>query len=175
MIKAAPTAALAPSFLCDIRRMLDVAFNGDFTDHDWDHATGGIHVWLVGQAGLISHGSLVQRTLVCSGHTLNAGYVEAVATIATHRRRGHGSIVMRYIHQLIRERYAIGALSTDSPAFYERLGWKRWRGPTLVDAPRGRERTADDDGGVMILETSRTPRLDLDAAIVCDSRPGDVW
>ena len=174
-IQAAETAALSATLLRDIRSMLDNAFDGDFSDDDWRHATGGIHAWLLGPPGLISHGSLVQRTLVCSGHTLSAGYVEAVATATPHRRQGHGTTLMRYINHLIRERYALGALSTDRPAFYESLGWECWRGPTLVDTPLGRERTPDDDGGVMILSTSRTPRLDLDGEIVCDWRAGDAW
>ena len=69
----------------------------------------------------------------------------------------------------------LGALSTGTHAFYKRLGWEEWRGPTFVDGPRGRERTPDDDGGIMILRTSSSPHLDLDGEIVCDWRRGDVW
>ena len=69
----------------------------------------------------------------------------------------------------------VGALSTGTHGFYASLGWERWRGPTFVDAPGGRTPTPDDDGDIMILRTSRSPRLDLDGAIVCDWRPGDVW
>ena len=175
MIQTAQTGALSASFLRDIRNMLDAAFDGDFSDDDWGHAAGGLHVWLSGSAGLISHGSLVPRNLVCSSHTLSVGYVEAVATAIAHRRQGHGTAVMRRINELIRERYTLGALSTGSPAFYERLGWERWRGPTLVALPAGPTRTPDDDGSVMILQTTQTPRLDLDEEIVCDWRSGDVW
>ncbi len=127
-----------------------------------------------GSRGVVSHGSLVERTLVCSGQTLRVGYVEAVATEAAHRRNGHGATVMKHIGELIRERYALGALSTGTPLL-QTLGWESWRGPTFVDGPRGRERTPDDDGGIMILRTSRSPHLDLDGEIVCDWRPGDVW
>jgi aminoglycoside 2'-N-acetyltransferase I len=82
---------------------------------------------------------------------------------------------MKHIGELICERYALGALSTGTHAFYETLGWERWRGPTFVDSPRGRERTPDDDGDIMILRTPRSPGLDLDGDIVCDWRLGDVW
>lgn len=174
-LHAASTAALSPSFLHDIRTLLDLAFEGDFTDEGWDHAIGGINVWLIGSRGLISHGSLVERTLVCSGQTLHVGYVEAVATAAAHRRKGHGATVMKHIAELIRERYQLGVLSTGTHAFYKTLGWENWRGPTFVDGPCGRERTLGDDGDVMILRTSRSPRLDLDGEIVCDWRLGDVW
>ena len=75
---------------------------------------------------------------------------------------------MRRIGELIRNRYALGGLSTGAYAFYEPLGWERWRGPTFVDRPSGRERTPGDDGDVMILQTPRSPLLDLDGDIVCD-------
>ena len=174
-LHAAPSDALASSFLDDLRTLLDTAFDSDFTDDDWDHALGGVHVWVSGQHGLMSHASLVERTLVVSGQTLRVGYVEAVATRAAYRRNGHGTRVMTHIGDLIRERYPVGALSTGTYAFYEPLGWERWRGPTFVDGPRGRERTQDDDGDVMILRTSRSPHVDLDDEIVCDWRVGDVW
>jgi aminoglycoside 2'-N-acetyltransferase I len=174
-LHAAPSDALASPFLRDLRSMLDTAYEGDFSDEDWAHAIGGVHVWLTGPHGAISHGSLVGRTLVSSGLTLRTGYVEAVATAAPHRRHGHAAAVMKHIGELIRRHYVLGALSTGTHAFYEPLGWERWRGPTFVDGPRGRERTPDDDGGVMILRTSRSPRLDLDGGIVCDWRMGDVW
>lgn len=82
---------------------------------------------------------------------------------------------MRHVGELIRERYVLGALSTGAHAFYEAFAWERWRGPTFVDSPRGRERTPEDDGTIMILQTRRSPRLDLDGDIACDWRPGDVW
>jgi aminoglycoside 2'-N-acetyltransferase I len=174
-LNAASTDALSPSVLRDIRSLLDSAFKGRFAEEDWDHAIGGTHVWVSGSGEVISHGSFVERTLVCSGQRLRVGYVEAVATAAAHRRKGHGTSVMKYIGDVIRERYALGALSSGTHAFYRGLGWECWRGPTFVDGPRGRQRTPGDDGGVMILWTPRSPRLDLDGEIVCDWRTGDVW
>ena len=174
-LHTASTDALSPSFLRDLRPLLDAAFGGDFTDDDWHHALGGVHVWVTGSHGLISHGSLVERTLACSGETLRVGYVEAVATKASCRRQGHGAGVMRRIGELIRAGYPLAALSTWTHGFYQTLGWERWRGPTWVDGPNGRERTPADDGDVMILRTPRAPRLDLDGDIVCDWRMGDVW
>ena len=171
----ASTDALSPSFLRDLRPLLDSAFDGAFTDDDWHHALGGVHVWVTGSRGLISHGSLVDRTLVCSGETLRVGYVEAVATEESYRREGHGARVMRQIGELTRASYPLAALSTGTHAFYETLGWERWRGPTFVDGANGRERTPGDDGDVMILRTPRSPHLDLDGDIVCDWRSGDVW
>jgi aminoglycoside 2'-N-acetyltransferase I len=175
MLHAAPTDSLSASLVDDIRTLLDRAFGGDFTDDDWAHAIGGVHVWVTISGTVISHGSLVERTLACGFTQLRAGYVEAVATAPAHRRQGHGTAVLWRVSELIRDRHALGALSTGTPAFYETLGWELWRGPTFVHGPRGRERTPDDDGGVMILRTPRSPQIDLDGEIVCDWRPGDVW
>lgn len=174
-VHTAPTDALVPSVVNDVRALLDAAFDGAFTDHDWNHATGGVHVWVTDSRGIISHGSLVERTLVCSGSTLIVGYVEAVATAAAHRHQGHGARVMGRIGDLIREAYPLGALSTGTYAFYETLGWERWLGPTFVISPDGRLPTPGDDGSVMILRTPQSPRLDFDREIVCDWRAGDVW
>jgi aminoglycoside 2'-N-acetyltransferase I len=174
-IHTATTDSLDASFRLDLRRFLDAAFDGDFADEDWVHAIGGVHVWLTDASGLISHGSIVERTLVCSGQTLRAGYVEAVATAAAHRCHGYGTTVMRRIGELIQDRYPLGALSTGHHGFYAPLGWERWRGPTFVSGPRGLQRTPDDDGGIMILRTPGSPSLDLEGQIVCSWRPGDVW
>ena len=159
----------------ELRALVDAAFEGDFTDEDWAHTAGGVHVWLSDDAGVISHGSVVERWLECSGQRLRVGYVEAVATAVAYRRQGHGASIMRYIGDLIRERFVLGALSTGTHAFYEAFGWERWRGPACVDTPGGRERTPEDDGTIMILRTRRSPRLDLDTEIACDWRRGDVW
>jgi aminoglycoside 2'-N-acetyltransferase I len=174
-LHVAPTERLREPLLGELRALLDAAFRDDFSDEDWDHCLGGLHVWVSGPAGPISHGSLVERTLVLSGSALAVGYVEAVATVAAHRREGHGAAVMRQIGRLIGERYALGALSTGTHAFYGTLGWERWRGKTFVDAPGGRRRTPNDDPDIMILRTGRSPALDLDGDIVCDWRSGDVW
>jgi aminoglycoside 2'-N-acetyltransferase I len=174
-VHQAATEALSPPVRRDIRALLDAAFEGDFSDHDWGHALGGLHVWVTGPDGVVSHGSVVARTLVCRGEVLRAGYVEAVATAAAHRRQGHGAAVMRRLGEHIQATWPLGALSTGTPAFYETVGWVRWRGPTFVAAPAGRMRTPGDDGGIMILRTPRSPALDLDGDVTCDWRPGDVW
>lgn len=172
----ARTPRLPPAFLDELRGMLVQAYDGDFDEQDWRHLLGGTHVWVTDPDGrVVSHASIVERTIVCGGRALRTGYVEAVATAAHHRRRGHGSAVMSRVAELVRDGYDLGALSTGEVAFYQRLGWELWRGPTSVDSPDGRRRTREDDGGVMILRTPRTPPLDPDAEIVCDWRAGDVW
>lgn len=174
-IHVAATDRLHAALLHDLRALLNAAFAGGFGEEDWQHSLGGTHVWLTGAEGVISHASVVERDIVCAGNTLRAGYVEAVATAPAHRRRGHAAKVMERVAEVVRERYDVGVLSTGAPAFYEALGWERWRGKTFVARDSGDERTPEDDDGVMILRTPRSPDLNLEAAIVCDWRAGDVW
>jgi aminoglycoside 2'-N-acetyltransferase I len=174
-LHVATSTALAPSLLADFRWLLEASYDEGFSDADWDHTTGGLHVWLSDAHRVISHAAVVERTLLCAGQALPVGYVEAVATSPAHRSRGYGRTVMARVGEVIRERHALGALSTGAHGFYEALGWERWRGQTFVDGPAGRHRTPDDDGGILILRTPRSPRLNLDGDIVCDWRPGDVW
>jgi aminoglycoside 2'-N-acetyltransferase I len=175
-LHAARTGILGAAFLDELRGMLVRAYDGDFDAQDWQHLLGGVHVWVSDSDGrVISHASIVERTIVCAGHALRTGYVEAVATMAEHRARGCGTAVMRRVADLVRAEYDLGALSTGEVGFYQRLGWELWRGPTSVESPEGRRRTTEDDGDVMVLRTPRTPALDLDAEIACDWRQGDVW
>ncbi|MBI4485997.1 MAG: hypothetical protein HY655_08310 [Acidobacteria bacterium] len=83
--------------------MLDAAFDDGFSDDDWQHALGGLHVWLTEAGGIISYASIIDRALVCAGERLQAGYVEAVATAAARRGQGHGTTVMRRVGELIAE------------------------------------------------------------------------
>jgi aminoglycoside 2'-N-acetyltransferase I len=174
-LREACTDALSVTLRVELRRLLDAAFEGDCSDDDWDHALGGVHVWVTDADRVISHASVVARTLLHADRPMRVGYVEAVATLATHRRRGYGSMVMTRVGEIVADGYALGALSTSAHVFYERLGWQRWRGRTFVDGPRGRERTAEEDGGIMVLRTPRSPALDLGGDLVCDWRAGDVW
>jgi aminoglycoside 2'-N-acetyltransferase I len=75
----------------------------------------------------------------------------------------------------VREAYELGALSTDVPGVYTRVGWERWRGPTYVRTPRGLERTEDEDDGILVLRTPRTPPLAGIEPLSCEWRAGDCW
>jgi aminoglycoside 2'-N-acetyltransferase I len=174
-VRTAHTADLAPATLAAARALLDRVFEDDMSDHDWDHALGGVHalVWEGGE--LIGHASVIQRRLLHSGRALRAGYVEGVAVRADRRRKGHGVALMEALERVIRRAYDVGALSaTDAGArFYAARGWELWRGPTSALTPTGIVRTEDDDGSVQVLQVAES--LDLAAELTCDWRDGDLW
>lgn len=170
-----PTEDLSAVQRDELRALLDRAFGHDFADDDWAHALGGVHAIVSEDGEPVSHAAVVPRTMVAAERRLSVGYVEAVASTKAVRHRGHATRAMRAVGQVITSTYDLGALSTGVWDFYARLGWERWQGPTYVEAPAGRLRTADDDDGVMVLRTPRTTDLALSSALVCDWRPGDVW
>ena len=64
------------------RNCTKTAFDGAFTDDDWDHARGGLHAVAFDGSELVGHASVVQRRLLHDGKALRAGYVEGVAVRA---------------------------------------------------------------------------------------------
>lgn len=174
-LQVAHTADLDPSILAAARTLLDRVFDADMTDHDWEHALGGVHaiVWEAGE--LVGHGSVVQRRLLHGGRALRTGYVEGVAVRADRRRHGLGATVMEALERVVRDAYELGALGAteDGANFYAARGWKAWRGTTWALTPAGRVRTASEDDGVFVLPASAP--LDLSGELTCDWRDGDVW
>jgi aminoglycoside 2'-N-acetyltransferase I len=178
VVRSLETDELGPGEVEVLRDLFRVAWGSDsegFTDDDWSHAVGGLH-FVLEEGGVIrAHAAVVERELHTSGHRLATGYVEAVATWPTHQGRGHGSVLMREVGEYIERTFRLGALDTGRTAFYERLGWVAWKGPTFVRRNSGLIRTAEEDGNVLVRLTPTTPELDLWAPISCDWRPGDVW
>ena len=162
-----------------IRVLLERAFGSDeeerFTEADWDHAVGGVHFVLDVAGEIVSHASVVERELHVGGRPLRTGYVEAVATAPDRQGAGYGSLVMADVTAWIRDRFELGGLGTGRHAFYQRLGWLTWIGPSSVRMGDGEQPTPEDDGYILVLPTPSSPPLDLTAPISCDWRPGDVW
>ena len=162
-----------------VRELLWAAFaddeDGEFTEDDWQHSIGGVHFVLEVDTEIVCHASVVGREIQVGGRPLRTGYVEAVATAPGQQLRGYGSAVMRELASHIEPNFELGALGTGRQSFYERLGWQIWRGPSYVRTAGGLERTAEDDGYILVLATPSSPALDLDAPISCEWRPGDAW
>jgi aminoglycoside 2'-N-acetyltransferase I len=148
-----------------------------FSREDWEHAFGGVHfLFADGDGEVLSHAAVVPRELRAGDRALATGYVEAVATRSTHRRRGLGSAVMREANDHIDAAYELGALGTARFGFYEPLGWRPWRGRLAVRTEDGDVATPEEEGYVWVRLTPRTPAdLDVEAPLSCDPRPGDVW
>lgn len=158
-----------------VRELLAAAFDGDFDDDDWRHALGGVHVLALDGGALVGHAAVVPRVVAAARRSFEAGYVEAVATKPDRRGEGIATALMEEIGEIIRHAYELGVLATGEHGFYEQLDWIRWRGPSYVRTVDGERRTAGDDDAIMVLRFGSSRDLDVDAAIVCEDRTGDVW
>ena len=98
-----------------------------------------------------------------------------MATLPEHQGRGHASAVVEELDRIVLAGYELGGLSTGRRTFYERLGWRLWRGPLAVRTALGDVPTLFEGGAVLVLPTPRIPEPDLDATLVCDERSGDDW
>ncbi len=167
--------ALSAEDRARLRTLLWEAFPDDFTEDDWQHGLGGLHIVAFDGERPVGHASVVSRTLHVGEQRYDAGYLEAVTVAAGYRGRGIGASVVRRAGEEIAQRYPIAALSTSEHGFYERLGWERWRGPTHVVSDDGWVRTEEEDDGVMVLRVPGCPVADLTLPIAVDERSGDDW
>jgi aminoglycoside 2'-N-acetyltransferase I len=179
-LRLADTSELDAATLGAARALLYAVFPDDMEDTDWEHALGGMHALAYddeGDGDLVGHASVIQRRLIHSGHALRAGYVEGVAVLEPHRRRGIATALMTALEDVITNAYDLGALgATDSAVpFYTARGWLRWRGPSWALTPSGIVRTADEDGAIYVLPLTSGPPLHLDDPLMADWREGDVW
>lgn len=182
-VELAHTSQLDAATLADIRAMLDIAYEGEFADEDWDHTLGGMHA-LVREGGeIVAHGAVVARAFLHlpagrsdwpAARPLRAAYVEGVAVRRDRRRRGLGAAVMARLRVAIVRAYDLGVLSSsdDGRSLYEAQGWLPWKGKTFVLAASGIARTEEEDDGICVLPVRP---LDLTGSLACDWRSGDVW
>ena len=170
--------ALSTEQTAAVRALLWAAF-GDgedaMTEDDWQHAAGGVHFLAEIDGEIVAYASVAERVLEIDGRPLRTGYVEAVATAVGRQDQGIGSRLMGVVNDYIGGRFELGALGTGRHAFYERLGWLTWKGPSWVRAPEGPRRTPDEDGYILVRPTPASPELNLAAPISCDFRLGDAW
>ena len=175
VIQVAHTADLDRSTLAQARRLLDLVFDGEMTDDDWEHALGGMHAIGWRDSTVVGHASVVQRRLIHGGRALRTGYVEAVGVDPVWQRHGLGGHMMTVLEGVIDAAYDIGALGATDEAvsLYEHRGWVKWRGPTSALTPAGVVRTPDADDCIYVLPAGHS--LDIDSELTCDWREGDVW
>lgn len=177
LVQQSDTDDLSPEDCAQIRSLMDASFGARFDEDDWQHALGGRHFFVrAAGEGIVSHASVVPRTLDTGGHRFATGYVEAVATHPRWQQKGLASRVLHEVARFIQAGFELGALSSGKADFYQKRGWMKWRGSTWCrNDDERRTRTADDDGGVFVMPVLDSPPIDLTAEITVEWRPGEVW
>lgn len=158
----------------EILATCNAAYQEELTQYLVDVGPGW-HAVVEADGSMVSHAMLVDRWIEVSPvGLLRTAYVELVATHPAHQGRGHASRLLRALVPRMPP-CVIGALTPTVPAFYERLGWERWRGPLAVRTSTGLQ-PAPADELLMILRLPETPAvLPLDAPLSIEWRPGEVW
>jgi aminoglycoside 2'-N-acetyltransferase I len=137
--------------------------------------SGGLHFLAYRDELLVSHAMVTTRWLQPESQPpLKTAYVDAVATLPLYQGYGYGSAVMRKLPSEIDGEYEIACLETERVAFYEQLGWQLWRGPLAGRSEQGLIPTPEQHG-IMILELSQTPALNLDAALSIEYQITRIW
>ncbi|MFE5944038.1 GNAT family N-acetyltransferase [Streptomyces sp. NPDC056480] len=175
-VRTAPTHELGADRLRSVRALLDAAFDGDFSDDDWDHALGGVHAWIEDEDGIAAHGAVVMRRALHRGRSHRVGYVEGVAVRAGLRRRGLAGAVMAELERVIDGAYVFGALgaSDAGAALYRGRGWQVWEGRIEAVGPEGIVHLAEEEGYVYLRPAAGRALPDPAAALLFDWRDGDV-
>ena len=165
---------LNQSIEADLLKLMSDAFEGDFSDEDWQHTHGGIR--FLGYLGneLIGHGAVISRSMKVDGEETKVGYVEAIAIDPRHWRQGYGSRLISEITLYCRSQFSFSMLSTGERAFYRKYGWLDFEGESFILQGEDEVRSKEEDEGLMYLfgidAVVQAPRK-----IVCDFRAGDAW
>ncbi|WP_282700946.1 GNAT family N-acetyltransferase [Streptomyces sp. CC219B] len=175
-LRTAHTADLTRAELDAVRDLLVDAFDGDFSDEDWEHGLGGVHALVHDDAGrLLAHGSVVMRRVRHHGRWLRVGYVEAVGVRADVRRSGLGGRVMAELERVIDRAYDAGMLSAsdEGAALYAARGWEVWPGRICGLGPDGVVHLPDEEGSAFV-RPALAGSLDPGHELLFDWRDGDV-
>jgi aminoglycoside 2'-N-acetyltransferase I len=172
----AHTYELTPTARDGIRAFLDTAFEGGFSDDDWDHTLGGIHAYARDNSGLLAHGSVVQRRVIHAHRSYRIGYVEGVAVRADRRREGLGGRVMAALERVIDGAYTFGALSASATGagLYAARGWQVWQGRIGVQGLSRVELLPDEEGTTYVRAAGSRPLPSPSRKLIFDWRDGDV-
>ncbi|MEU0227709.1 GNAT family N-acetyltransferase [Streptomyces sp. NPDC006284] len=175
LLRSAHTADLAPGELRAARALMDLAFDGDFTDADWEHALGGMHALVLDDAGLAAHGAVVMRRVRHRDRWLRVGYVEAVAVRPDVRRTGLGGRVMAELERIVDRAYDAGMLSAsdEGARLYTGRGWRQWTGRVSALGPEGAVHLPEEEGGTYV-RPALTGLLDPAHGLLFDWRDGEV-
>lgn len=85
-VHTAHTADLDSATFEAAHALLDAALDGTFSEHDWDHALGGLHALAREGSELVGHACIVQRRLLRAASSRGSGCAPTAAAGDTRRR-----------------------------------------------------------------------------------------
>jgi aminoglycoside 2'-N-acetyltransferase I len=158
----------------EIRNLLKDAFEGDFSEEDWQHSLGGVRLIGFMDEEIVAHGAVAPRAVRIDDVEEIIGYVEAIAVGPRFWRQGIGTALMEEITKICKSQYQFSMLSTGEKDFYRRFGWVDFKGESYVDLGEKVVRSEEEDEGLMYLGVGNYLNLSP-LKVVCKSRAGDAW
>jgi GNAT superfamily N-acetyltransferase len=157
VLAVVPLASLGPARKAAVVRLCSDALRADCGSL-FDYLTASTHVLASLDGRLVGHACWTSRQLQPAGlPPLRTAWVDAVSVAPTHQRRGLGTLVMGWLADETAD-FELRALGTEQMAYFARLGWEAWPGPT-------RGVLHDPLDSLMILRTATSPQLDRTVAI----------
>lgn len=158
----------------EILNLLKDAFEGDFSEEDWQHSLGGVRLIGFMNEEIVAHGAVVPRAVRIDDVEEIIGYVEAIAVDPRFWRQGIGTALMEEITKICKSQYQFSMLSTGEKDFYRRSGWVDFKGESYVDLGEKVVRSEEEDEGLMYLGVGKYLNVSP-LKVVCKSRSGDSW
>jgi GNAT superfamily N-acetyltransferase len=156
-LASVPLASLSPATRASIVSLCTDALGADCSSL-FGFLSDSTHVLATLDGRLVGHACWTTRRLMPAGlPPLRTAWVDAVVVDPAHQNAGVGTAVMLKVAELT-EDFDLRALGTEQMAFFARLGWEQWRGPT----PGVLHDPLDT---LMILGTVTSPRLDTALAV----------
>ena len=157
-----------------IRNLLNDAYEGDFSEQDWQHTFGGARFIGTLDEQIVAHAAVVPRAVLINDLPMTIGYLEGVAVSSKFQGQRLGSQLLQYVSDFCRSNYEISMLSTDEFDFYGKFGWQRFNGTSGVMQDSMKTLTPEEDDGLMYLAGKSTKSIEISTAY-CDWREGDCW
>jgi aminoglycoside 2'-N-acetyltransferase I len=149
------------------------AFEHDFSVDDWQHTFGGTRFLGKLHDTLIAHAAVVSRVMQINGVEHSVGYIEGMCVAPAFQKHGYGRLLLQTVSTYCLSQYRISMLSTDEKHFYRQCGWIDFQGKSYVRHGQTLSRSADEDGGLMLLSACVDEFVAAD--IACEDRMGDAW
>jgi aminoglycoside 2'-N-acetyltransferase I len=157
-----------------IKNLLNDAYEGDFSEQDWQHTFGGARFVGTIDDQIVAHAAVVPRAVLINDLPMTIGYLEGVAVSSKFQGQRLGSQLLQYVSDFCRSNYEITMLSTDEFDFYGKFGWQRFKGTSGVMQDSVKTLTPEEDDGLMYLAGNSTKSIEISTAY-CDWREGDCW
>ena len=157
-----------------IRNLLNDAYEGDYSEQDWQHTFGGARFIGTLDEQIVAHAAVVPREVLINELPRTIGYLEGVAVSPKFQSQGLGSQLIQHVSDFCRSSYEISMLSTDEFDFYGKFGWQRFKGTSGVMQDSVKSFTPEEDDGLMYLAGNSTDSIEISTAY-CDWREGDCW